>query len=698
MSNESNRQVLKDKIDGLNKQAWESRVSDSNQAHIFCNQAIEIAEEINYSRGKAEGYRTAAFCLIRLSKHQEALEYCKRSFPLFESLNDVDGQASIYGYQGIIQRSLGNYAASLELLFKFLELSKQVGNMEAASLAYYHSGVTYKYLGSNEKALNYFLQSLQTSPTQSTTNWVAQSYSFKQIGLIYFETGDFTNALQYFQKSLGPAQDAGDKWGEAGCMDCIGNLYFKLEKFDTAIEYYKKSLEISVLEGDKKGQGNTLYHLTQISLENKEPAQAALYAKESLQIREEARDKKGQAELYLLSADITAALSKEDSGEKRLSILKKALLIGEETKALDLLCNVHSAMYNTYKEFHQYSEALQHLEKSYAFEKELHSNKLKQQMINLEITHRVEQTRTETEALKLRNIELSGLYEEIKNQKEKADITLSELKAAQAQLIQSEKMASLGELTAGIAHEIQNPLNFVNNFSEVNTELIQELVDEVDKGNLTEVKAIANDIKDNEEKINHHGKRADAIVKGMLQHSRSSNGIKEPTDINALCDEYLRLSYHGLRAKDKLFNATLKTDFDVSIQKINIISQDIGRVILNLLTNAFYAVNEKKKACQAELVEAGYEPRVTISTNCSPLLRRGIAGEVSITVTDNGKGIPQKILEKIFQPFFTTKPTGQGTGLGLSLSYDIIKAHGGEIKVESKENEGTTFTIQLPTT
>ena len=261
--------------------------------------------------------------------------------------------------------------------------------------------------------------------------------------------------------------------------------------------------------------------------------------------------------------------------------------------------------------------------------------------------------------------------------------TLSDLKSTQTQLIQSEKMASLGELTAGIAHEIQNPLNFVNNFSEVNQELISEMIEEVEKGNTAEVKAIAKDIKENEEKINHHGKRADAIVKGMLQHSRSSSGVKEPTDINALCDEYLRLSYHGLRAKDKSFNAKFETDFDNSIGNINIISQDIGRVVLNLLTNAFYAVDEKKKSG----IE-NYEPTVSIST-------KKINDKIEIRVTDNGNGIPQKVLDKIFQPFFTTKPTGQGTGLGLSLSYDIVKAHGGEIKVEAKEGEGTAFTIQL---
>ncbi len=262
--------------------------------------------------------------------------------------------------------------------------------------------------------------------------------------------------------------------------------------------------------------------------------------------------------------------------------------------------------------------------------------------------------------------------------------TLTDLKNTQSQLVQSEKMASLGELTAGIAHEIQNPLNFVNNFSEVSNELMDEMNAEIAKGDFEEAKLIGNDIKQNLEKISHHGKRADAIVKGMLQHSRSSSGVKELTDINALADEYLRLAYHGLRVKDKSFNATMKTDFDESIGNINIIPQDIGRVILNLITNAFYVVDEKKKQ-----QPNGYEPTVSVST-------KKIGDKVMISVKDNGNGIPQKVLDKIFQPFFTTKPTGQGTGLGLSLSYDIVKAHGGEIKVKTLENEGTEFIIMLP--
>ncbi|MES2882403.1 MAG: ATP-binding protein, partial [Bacteroidota bacterium] len=250
-----------------------------------------------------------------------------------------------------------------------------------------------------------------------------------------------------------------------------------------------------------------------------------------------------------------------------------------------------------------------------------------------------------------------------------------------------EKMASLGELTAGIAHEIQNPLNFVNNFAEVSNELVDEMTEELANGNNSEVQLLAADIKKNLEKISHHGRRADGIVKNMLQHSRTGNTIKEPTDINDLADEFLHLSYHGLRAKDKSFHAGFKTNFDDRIGKIPVLPQDLGRVLLNLFNNAFYAVNDKKKVLNGDFV-----PMVNVRT-------QRLENIIQIEVTDNGNGVPQKAVDKIFQPFFTTKPTGEGTGLGLSLSYEIItKGHGGEMKVETKEGEYATFIIHLPIT
>jgi signal transduction histidine kinase len=283
-------------------------------------------------------------------------------------------------------------------------------------------------------------------------------------------------------------------------------------------------------------------------------------------------------------------------------------------------------------------------------------------------------------------------------QKQKTEVTLAELEAAQAKLIQSEKMASLGELTAGIAHEIQNPLNFVNNFSEISNELIDEMNEELNVDNIDEARSIAKNIKQNLEKITHHGKRADAIVKGMLMHSRKNTEEKTPTDINALCDEYLRLSYYGLRAKDKSFSAAKEIDLDSSLTpdeegngKININRQDIGRVLLNIFNNAFYAVTEKTKTAGEN-----YKPLVWVQTKRIAALPNK-EPQVEIIIKDNGNGIPQNIVDKIFQPFFTTKPAGEGTGLGLSLAYDIVtKDHNGDINVKSKEGEGTVFIIQLP--
>ncbi|MES2890891.1 MAG: ATP-binding protein [Bacteroidota bacterium] len=264
--------------------------------------------------------------------------------------------------------------------------------------------------------------------------------------------------------------------------------------------------------------------------------------------------------------------------------------------------------------------------------------------------------------------------------------SLENLKNTQAQLIQSEKMASLGELTAGIAHEIQNPLNFVNNFSEVTTELLGEMKAELVSGNTGEAIAIANDLEQNLQKINHHGKRADSIVKGMLQHSKQTSGLKEATDINALCDEYLRLSFHGFKAKDDLFNATINTDFDTSIGKTNLVPQAMGKALLNLFNNALYAVNQKGKA----QINDGYQPTIKVST-------RKLGDRIEISIEDNGDGIREKIADKIFQPFFTTKPAGQGTGLGLSLAYDIVtKEHLGQITIKKGNTNNTEFIIQIP--
>jgi signal transduction histidine kinase len=495
----------------------------------------------------------------------------------------------------------------------------------------------------------------------------------------------------------------------------LGSAYLKMGQLDSAL-YYAKAAQVFSRNSLAQGYiGNNLLTVGDIFLEKGDVAAAKKTFYEGLSA---AKKQNNQADMANLNHKLFLIYLNEGNkdsvltyGLKNLEIIKSVVGVGYREISLGVGYEDLSLAYQLNK---KYDSAYKYKGLALVTKDSFNQIRIRNIADFQKLSLR--------EALRLKNLEKEQIQTQSKirtygllaglivlsivgfilyrnnRQKQKAnkvlETTLTNLKSTQSQLIQSEKMASLGELTAGIAHEIQNPLNFVNNFSELNKELVSEIQDirRKTQENRDEVleEEILRDIKTNSEKINHHGKRAADIVKGMLQHSRSSSGVKEPTDINALCDEYLRLSYHGLRAKDKSFNAEMKTDFDASLPKVNVIPQDVGRVVLNLLTNAFYAVNEKSK-----MNLSGYEPTVTVSTIHSLSSGEG-RGEVLIRVTDNGNGIPQKVLDKIFQPFFTTKPTGQGTGLGLSLSYDIVKAHGGELKVETGEKLGSTFIIYLP--
>ncbi len=680
MSKDTGIQFLREKIDRLNQEAWDVRVYDSPKSFELSKESVGLARGIDYGKGLAHALQSLGFCYVRMSKNNEALPLLQESLALFESMGDIIGQSCAYEYMAIVQRSWGNFGSSLELAFKALELSEQTSFRENQSTIHYQIGVTYKHLGNFEKALDSLYRSL--SMHREMGNRLFESYPINVIGSIYFENGDYARALEYYQEGLASRQEFNDKWGEAGSLDNIGFTYGKLRDYQQAIDYCSRSLTISKAIGDNRGQANAMLHLAEVYKQMGDKKLAAELSDQSLQLRIASGDKRGETEILLFLADLHK--TEPRNRDKVFAWLSGALKIAEEIKGVDLLGKTRFAFYEYHKQEGNFKDALAQLELHIELEKELHKNAIDQKVLNLEISHKAEEAKKEADAIELRNKELTKLNKEIAIQKKNAEEALAELKTTQAQLIQAEKMASLGELTAGIAHEIQNPLNFVNNFSEVNTELIDEMQEHIASGNLDELKAIATDIKENQDKITHHGKRADAIVKGMLQHSRSSSGVKEPTNVNELADEYLRLAYHGLRAKDKSFNAVMKTNYDETLGPIPVIPQDVGRVILNLITNAFYAVTEKKG-----LQPKGYEPTVMVST-------KKAGDEVLVSVKDNGNGIPQKVLDKIFQPFFTTKPTGQGTGLGLSLSYDIIKAHGGEIKVQTKDGEGSEFIIHLP--
>ncbi|HQV56020.1 MAG TPA: ATP-binding protein [Chitinophagaceae bacterium] len=639
------------------------------QIELRCDSILNLLIKEKDENKKADlitsFYGTAidGFPLQLLSLSQKLLDASKK-------YNDIFSESAALSAAGQAYRLTGNYVKALELHRQAVTAAEKTSNKILIGFALNQMGHIYKDRLENEKALTLYRDAFRNFETAGRNDiW----YACMNIGVVFYNMGNYDSSLFYSNEAQRRIDNTPGVGNQSGIYSNIASVYSQKNLLDSVQKYFWLSLKLATSTQSPRYLNITYVAIAEHFNRIKQYDSSAFYFKKAVNV--------------------------VSGTEMNNLVLKPAKLLTEYYQNINpdstvKYWKVYSAANDSVNSLRT-NQQIQML----TFEEE-------QRKRNIEASQVAYQNKIRTGILLggLAVLSIVGfiLYRNSR-QKQKAnkvlETTLTNLKSTQSQLVQSEKMASLGELTAGIAHEIQNPLNFVNNFSEVNTELAEELEQEIDKGNYTDAKAIAKDIKENELKINHHGKRADAIVKGMLQHSRSSSGVKEPTDINALCDEYLRLSYHGLRAKDKSFNATIKTDFDNSIGNINIIPQDIGRVILNLLTNAFYVVDEKKKSGIDD-----YEPIVSIETKATKNPLSGGRG-AEIRVTDNGNGISQKVLEKIFQPFFTTKPTGQGTGLGLSLSYDIVKAHGGELKVETKEarpddpigrGEGTTLIITLP--
>jgi two-component system NtrC family sensor kinase len=579
--------------------------------------------------------------------------YSQQALDLAEKLNFKEGTLFAEGFLSISLTFSGNYPLGLDYAFKTLSLAKKI-NSVFKGWAYSTVSYSYYFLGEYNTCLSYTREAMKIVQPRELP------YGWRDLALVFHKLNEPDSAMLYAKKAYEIFKATGEEATATGnIFSILGDIYADNHNYDSALFFYRNGVPGAVkyyIEPELIDNYNGIAGVYK-AMNNLDSA--AWYCKKVLTERIEKSYPLGLLKATNILSEIYSIQKKPDSALKYIRIaltIKDSLFSREKTMAVQNL-------------------AFKELEK----QKEVEAARLQSQ-----------------NRLKMYSL-LGGLFTVLaiavllfrnNKQKQKANTKIekayAELKATQSQLIQSEKMASLGELTAGIAHEIQNPLNFMNNFSDVNKELLIEMKDEIDKGNVYGVKSIVNNLISNEEKINHHGKRADAIVKGMLQHSRSSTNVKEPTDINALADEYLRLAYHGLRAREKSFNVIMTTDYDQTIGNINIIPQDIGRVLLNLYNNAFYAVFEKKKQNPES-----YEPTVSVNT-------RKTGNNLEIRINDNGNGIPEKILDKIFQPFFTTKPAGQGTGLGLSLSYDIIKAHGGEIKVDSKEGGFSEFKILLP--
>ena len=673
------------KVNNLNALSFQFRYSKPDTSNNLANAALSLATKLNYEMGIADSKVRLGMQSALSGKYDEGVKFGDEAIIIYKKLVSVAYKkdkekilkkiGSAYNVIGHNRISQGNYPEGLKNSFLALKVREQLGDKKGISDTEYNIGNIYASQHNYTEALKHYSASLKLSEQLGNKTNIATSLS--AIGFIYFEQGNYQDALKNYSTALKLAEETKDEFNLGQIYICLGLINDKQGNYTQALKYYFAALKI--------------YQDARISEQI-----AWIY--------------NGIGSAYMKQKkynDASKYLNKALSFAKLINNLENIKLSYENWTKLDSAQGNYKQALGHYKSFVQYRDSLVNDENT----KKIVQTQMQYDFDKKESLTKVAQEKKDAETNRIRNVQyftiailaviiLAALFIariQYRNntqrkkdnllliqQKQKVEITLTELKSAQSQLIQSEKMASLGELTAGIAHEIQNPLNFINNFSDVNKELLLEMNEEIAKMNFDGVIAIAGDVIDNEEKINHHGKRADAIVKGMLQHSRSSSGQKTPTDINKLADEYLRLAYHGLRAKDKLFNATMKADFDEAIGKISINPQDIGRSILNLITNAFYAVTEKKKGHPQN-----YEPAVLIST-------KKIGNNIQLSIKDNGNGISQKVLDKIFQPFFTTKPTGQGTGLGLSLAYDIIKAHGGELKVETKEGEGSTFIIYLP--
>jgi two-component system, NtrC family, sensor kinase len=598
---------------------------------------------------------------------EKSIEYNRNSLGIRLRFNAIGTIVEGLIYQGNLPKALEIGLAGIE---EDTELS--LGNSNKGRI-YNGVGEIYTYLEDYEKARYYF-----TEITKMTgRDIIGTAFGHYQLAKIYEGQNKLDTALFHLNKSyeifsiVNRSSNPYVYEAYPGWYNTRARVYLKQNRPELAKVDLFKTLAITKNSGEDFHTSNTYYDLAFLFESLNEKDSSIYYAEKALSVAEGIHYTRG----ILNASEILSTLYEEIDSKKALGYYK----INADAKNQLYSSGNIQTMKDIVAQNEKRAVELQNA-------KEAYQNKLKQYLLYSGLAAMLllalflyRNNKRKEKANKL----LQSQKEEIDFQKQTAETALKGLKATQSQLIQSEKMASLGELTAGIAHEIQNPLNFVNNFSEVSKELLEEMKIELDNGNAGDAEEIANDVIQNLEKINHHGKRADAIVKGMLQHSRSSSGVKEPTDINALADEYLRLSYHGLRAKDKSFNAKFETDFDSTLPKLNVVPQDIGRVVLNLINNAFYAVHEKRKTNNQS-----YEPTVTITTN-------KLSDKIEIRVKDNGNGIPDSIKEKIFQPFFTTKPTGQGTGLGLSLSYDIVKAHGGELKVKTSEGEGSEFIIQL---
>jgi signal transduction histidine kinase len=667
------------------------------QKNKFAEEALYISQKIGYTKG--EGYALVSIARAQAQSvgKDGALIMLDKADSIANTTRNTDLHIKVLSARSLCWRAYDN-KKSLDYSLQAEAQALKFGERGLLSRMEMNIGQIYANAFNNySKGLEYELRAINSA--EASGNPLNKPDPWSVIAYIYSYMGDYNKAIVYAQKILDINKQLGSPYVQWEGTMLMALVLSYQKKYVASNAYYKEMLSLdTTVSSSELTQSNIAENYMNVdSLDT-----ALAYAFPSLATAKKIHDDEGVA---FIDAIIAQVYVKKNMPDSAIAYAKEGLTIARRVGSLDFMSSNAKALTNAFLLKKDYKNAFDNSVLAHNYSDSALNNDVKNKTASLEYNFNLEKKQNEIQLLDQQKKSQQGFLiavsvvlllimvsaiillrsNQLKQKaKTKIERAYSELKAMQAQLIQSEKMASLGELTAGIAHEIQNPLNFVNNFSELNAELMQEMEHEFKSGNATDAFALAETIKQNIDKVNEHGKRAGAIVKSMLQHSRTSGGQKELVDINALADEYLRLSYQGFKSRNESFDATIRSNFDVAVGSINIIPADLGRVLINIYNNAFYAVAEKKRKQPHE-----YEPVVTVSTK-----REGDI--IKISTQDNGTGIPDNICQKIFQPFFTTKPTGQGTGLGLSLSYDIIKANGGEIKVTSEDGKGSEFTVCLP--
>ena len=627
---------------------------NTDSALYYQQTQLDLASKLGFKLWEADALELCGFLSRNRDRYPISLQYFQKAFSIAK-----DPNSEINCWKPELLSMAGTPSAARLSVLAFIHLD--IGSL-------------YNKTSNYEKEIYNFTESIRIA--EQLKDPILLSLTYGSFGDVFFRLNKLDSALYYFQYSQVYAKKSQYLKYEGSTLNNIGSVYFKRGDYDKASLYYYKAIVLAKKTGNYRSLAVVYIDLSKLFLITEQADSSLIYTRDALRISKMLKNPIIELSVTKMLTQIFAKTKDIDSA---YFYQNAAISISDSMSREEKIVHMQNLEFS---EQLRLSELLEEQEK---YENMIKTRALISGLVLIIVVALIlyRNSRVRRKAYKL-----------LSKQRNEIQITLTELKTTQKQLVHSEKMASLGELTAGIAHEIQNPLNFVNNFSEVSNELIVEMNEEMANGDYKEASVIADDIKQNLEKISNHGKRASSIVRGMLEHSRTGNNKKQPTDINAMVDEYIRLAYHGMRAKDNSIQADFEVVLDENIKEINIVGQDIARVILNLINNAFQACAERSRSIKSnkslDFQNNEYKPTVIISTKL-------LNNVVEIRVKDNGNGIPEEIKEKIFQPFFTTKPTGEGTGLGLSLSYDIItKGHGGVLEVEPTDGEGTSFIVKIP--